>query len=295
VIAAVRALLAGALLAALTGCVAAEEEPAPPPSPLLYEVTGPDGAVEGWMLGTIHLLPDDLEWRSAAIDTVVDNADRLVVEIAGLEDREAIARLFAQLATTPGLPALEQRVPPSKRAQLDAMIARSGRDSGDFRAIETWAAALMLAQVNSLGDPANGVDRMVVREFEGREVLEFEGAEVQLGIFDRLSEKDQRVLLNEAIMDRDEAREDANALLRAWLSGDEAAIEKATVTGAMEDREIRDALLVRRNRAWVRRLVPLLRARERPLVAVGAGHLVGPDGLPALLRAHGYSVRRIGQ
>lgn len=293
VTATLRALLGALVLATLAGCFAQADPDAPAPSPLLYEITGPGGEVEGWMLGTIHLLPDDVPWRTEAIDSVVEKADLLVVEIAELEDRVAIAQLFVALGTTHGQPDLAERVPARQRNHLRAMIERGGYSPEDFRAIETWAAALMLAQVHSVGDPANGVDRVVTREFANREVREFEGPRAQLAIFDRLAEEDQRVLLGSAIMDRETARAEAQALLKAWLTGDEAAILEAATTGAMADREVREALLVGRNRAWLPRLETLLHQRERPLVAVGAAHLVGPDGLAALLERRGYTVRRL--
>jgi len=61
----------------------------------------------------------------------------------------------------------------------------------------------------------------------------------------------------------------------------------------LADKELRQALLVDRNTAWTLRLENLLSAKDRPLVAVGAGHLLGPDGLPAMLEKDGYIVRRL--
>ena len=57
--------------------------------------------------------------------------------------------------------------------------------------------------------------------------------------------------------------------------------------------EMYQALLVKRNQAWAERIEPLLAEGRRPLVAVGTAHLLGPDGVAALLEARGYTVRRI--
>ncbi|MEM6476749.1 MAG: TraB/GumN family protein [Pseudomonadota bacterium] len=288
-----RAVLAAFALVTLTACYSQVDEPDDGTNPLLYEITAPDGSVEGWMLGTIHALPDGVGWRTDKIESAIAGADMLLVEIADLEDRDAIADVFAELGTTHGLPPLLQRVPPSERPALRDLMEDAGADPSNFSAIETWAAALMLTRAGSLGSAENGVDLVLAREFKDRDILEFEGAAAQLTVFDELAEEDQRVLLSAVVQDVETHEEDSAALLSAWLSGDEEALESFTTTGAMADKEVRDALLVNRNRAWLGKLAGLLKGEEKPLVAVGAAHLVGPDGLPKMLEARGYTVRRV--
>jgi uncharacterized protein YbaP (TraB family) len=55
-----------------------------------------------------------------------------------------------------------------------------------------------------------------------------------------------------------------------------------------------DALLKRRNLAWADRLAQeLADGSGVELVNVGALHMVGDDGLPALLAARGFTVERV--
>jgi hypothetical protein len=61
----------------------------------------------------------------------------------------------------------------------------------------------------------------------------------------------------------------------------------------MADPELREALLVARNRRWDEAIAVMLQGTPRPLVAVGAAHLVGPDGLAVMLRSRGYRVTSI--
>ena len=281
----------------LSGCTAESSDKAandgPPPSPLLYEISSDDGAVEGWLLGTIHALPDGTEWRTEQIDSVIAEADYAFVEVADLDDRENLSSVFAELATTPNLGPLSNRVSPSLRSTLAEIVERSDISERDFLSTESWAAAIMLAQVDADGRSENGVDRAIIRDFDDRGVRGFETGRGQLSIFDELAPQDQIDLLEGVVRAWDEGRADRGKLRRAWLAGDLDTLEEATNSGILADPELREALLVGRNQSWFAQLTYALRREERPLVAVGAAHLVGPDGLPAMLETQGFNVRRL--
>lgn len=287
-----KSIFAAAATLLLAAC--AEPEPSSAPTdPLLWEVAGPDGQVEGWLYGTIHALPDGAEWRDAATDGAIAAADTLVVEVADLDDRAALSRAFLSAARSEGLPLLEDRVPPRQRADLADLVRETPYSPRDFRRIETWAAGLILAQaVRSGAESGNGVDRALIAAFRGRRIEELEGAGSQFAIFDGLAEEDQRAMLS-AVIDEASQPDRSGAALDLWLAGDEAGLTEETTRGILSDPEVRDALLVRRNQAWSERVEKGLAGPERPFVAVGAAHLVGPDGLVALLKAAGYTVRRV--
>jgi uncharacterized protein YbaP (TraB family) len=281
----------GLALAALllgAGCNRAE-----PAQPALWQVDGPRGE-RAWLFGTIHALPGPLDWRSDRIEAALKASDRLVVEVAGLRDDAAIARDFAALAQSPGLPPLTLRLEPTDRTELGKDLAAAGLKAGALDGFETWAAALALQQALSSRagiDTSNGIDRALLDSYT-RPVEEFEGARAQLAIFDRLPEPDQRELLLAVVRGGDSGKEAAH-LAKAWAKGDLDAIARAIKGDFLNDPELRDALLSGRNRAWLERLTASLDQGARPFVAVGAAHLVGPVGLPALLKARGYKVTRL--
>lgn len=277
--------LAGAL--ALAGCGAPERE-WPAPSPALWEVTGADGA-RGWLFGTIHALPDGVEWRTPALDEALTQAATLVVEVAALGDRATAAEAFAAVSTSAGLPPLLQRVPPAERAKLADALDRAGLDESDLARTESWAAALLIANGARKGETANGVDRALLTR--GLPVVALESHARQFAIFDRLAADDQAVLLAEAAREAGSTTEER--LAEAWLTGDLATLEREANGGILADPELRQALLTARNAAWVERVAGLLAEGRRPFVAVGAGHMLGDEGLPALLAARGYTVRRV--
>lgn len=292
---AAEAVVAALFLLILAGCSDAPGEPAdrPTPSPLLYELAGADGTVEGWMLGTIHALPPGTRWRTPAINRVVDEADLLLVEIGQLNGRDEAPSIYLSLAQSPGLPSIDQRLPPKLRPQLAALMKRGELSGKDLARYDTWAANIALARVDAIGDPAHGVDRTLIDSFSGRSVRELEVMRAQLLIFDRLPESAQRTMLAAVVRESENTRRDPERLQRAWLAGDAATIEQSTREGFLADPGLREALLTGRNRRWMVQIKSMLKDSPRPLIAVGTAHLVGPDGLVALLEAQGYRVRRL--
>ena len=91
----------------------------------------------------------------------------------------------------------------------------------------------------------------------------------------------------------DEIEADPNTfatLIDAWMAGDVSRLARETT--AMRDTApaMFRRLIVQRNMAWTATLDARLKGKGRTVVVVGAGHLVDEDGLPARLRALGYSV-----
>lgn len=284
-----RLFLILALVLALAGCARPAEV-----RPALWLVQGPAGQ-RAWLFGTIHALPDPVAWRSPVVDRALAAADRLVLEVAAIEDDARTARAFADLAQSPGLPPLAQRVLPDLRDELDTGLREGGFAPAALDPYETWAAALMLQNAAAAAgeqDSGNGIDRALARTWTGR-TEELEGAAAQLAIFDRLPEAQQRALLGAVLRDAADRDDRLRQLQQAWAHGDMGLIARVTDEGFAGQPGLREALLTARNRAWVARVEALLNARAQPFVAVGAAHLAGTEGLPALLAARGWRVARL--
>ena len=262
--------------------------------PALWLVEGPGGQ-RAWLFGTIHALPQPVDWHSPKIDAALAGSDRLLLEVAKLDDDAGTAQAFAGLAESPGLPPLSQRVPDDLRDELGTALKQDGFSPDALDRYESWAAALMLqnaAMAAGKSDSANGIDRALLRSYS-KPVDEFEGAAAQLAIFDRLPEPAQRALLSATIAQPGDELAEMRKLEQAWARGDLTMIDAATSADFMDNPDLREALLVSRNRAWLAKLTGLLLRGAHPFVAVGLAHLVGADGLPALLSAQGYKVTRL--
>jgi len=260
--------------------------------PALWQVTGPGGET-AWLFGTIHAAPSPLAWQTEPVRAALESSDQIIVEVANLADEKAVSAAFQALSRTPGLPPVTQRVAPERRQALSTLLNDRGLDDAALRDVETWAVALTLARPSNPADARNGVDRAVIAAAGTRPVIELEGAPRQLAIFDGLPETEQRDLLEAVLADAGALAEGGTDLLDTWRKGDMARIEAETRTGLLADPELREALFTGRNRRWVARLEEELRRGRRPFVAVGAAHMAGPEGLPALLEAAGYTVKRL--
>lgn len=272
---------------ALAGCGAPARD-WPDPAPALWEVTGPGGR-HGWLFGTIHSLPEGARWQTPAVDEALASSGVLVVEIANLGDSAAAKAAFDRLATTHGLPPLSQRVRAQDRPALAAFLRQAGIGDDAFPDTETWAATLQLANAARRRAPVTGVDRELIGR--ARRVVGLETFAGQYGVFDALPADEQADLLMAEAADSDGRYQDKRVV--DWLTGNLAALERDSAVGVLGDPELRQALQTGRNRQWIGRIVELLAAREQPFVAVGEGHMIGEDNLPELLRARGYTVRRV--
>jgi uncharacterized protein YbaP (TraB family) len=280
---------------ALLALLLAACEQAQPARPALWQVDGPGGE-RAWLIGTIHALPRPIDLDSPAFARATGEATALVVEVAALEDDKRTALAFHKLSATPAAPPLAARTDAEDRPTLIRFLADNKIPPDQFNQMDTWAAALALGQAISArngDDSGNGADRLLLRAMRGKPTVEFEGAERQLAIFDALPEPEQRDLLSAVVRSAPTAQTEGRTLQQAWLRGDVAALTALDHQGLLADLELREALLVKRNRAWLAQLVPMLARGERPLVAVGALHLVGTDGLVAGLEARGFRVTRL--
>ncbi len=287
-------------LIALAGCCA--DKPVydvdPHALPALWEIDDAAGAAQGYLFGTVHLLPGGVEWQSDKLSAAMDRSDALVIEVLGADDAQKLASAFKALAFSPDLPPVEARLPADLRDELETAKDGIGIAGLMLNGMESWAAALTLAsaQNEKLGlDRAQGVETILQTHFTERNkpIRGLETLAEQLGAFDRLPEPEQRQMLKDVVSDDSDVRAEFEKLLQAWASGDEAGLLAASEDGMMDTPHIREAILVARNRAWGQRIDAMLKRGQTPFIAVGAGHLVGPDNVREMLEAKGYKVKRV--
>lgn len=300
----IRSLFAFAAAACLGACSNAPD-PAPLETiregkPALWKVTGtkPNHQGTAYMFGTIHLLPDDVNWQSKTLSDAMTASDTLVIEVLGLEDTQAAAKIFARLGLSAGLPDVEQRVKPSLRPDAEKIIEASGIPEFALNRMETWAAALSLAsaQTNNLGlTSGQGVEKVITAKFTAmkKPVEGLETIEQQLGYFDQLPEERQRQMLTSVVEEAGETKAAFEELFNAWITGNITKLNELSDGGIIADSLMREKLLVARNADWTEQLDKKLQQSGTLFVAVGAAHLVGVDSVQSMLEKRGYKVEKI--
>lgn len=277
------------LALALAGCGRGPDIPA---HPALWRVSDPDTTI--WLFGSIHTLPPRVAWRTPVVARAIAAADTLILEVPPADDGAARAQFLA-LAQQPGLPPLLDRVAHADRAALARGMAAAGQSGETLDGLKTWAAALTIAAGAGHvadADAANGVEAVLARAFAGKAIGALESREGQLRLFDRLPPESQRRLLIAAAQDAVAAMKGDATLLTAWKAGDTAGLA-ADVAPLRRDPAMGATLVTDRNARWASAIVRRLPRPGRVFVAVGAGHLVGPGSVVAMLRARGVRVERV--
>lgn len=282
-------LFACALLLITAAC---QRTPTPPSHVALWVISA-NGTPRGWIIGTIHALPPGTQWRRAPIDAAMASADRLIMEIGEPIDSSIAGKALARMAMTPGLPPPSARLDRSGRAALLAAYRKLGLNDAQFQNEESWAVALQisaLAMQKAGADAGDGVEPQLRVRMPGKPVAGLETIDSQFAIFDALPDRAQRRLLAEVAQEAATAHNDNADTLALWLKGDAQGLAQLANSDFLADPTLHEALLTARNRAWTGQIDALLRHGARPFIAVGAAHVAGPDSLPEMLRARGWTV-----
>lgn len=279
----------------LLGSVPAEARTPQVAHPALWEVSDPDTTI--YLFGTIHLLPGDLQWRTAKLDQAMANSQQLVVEtIVDDKNPTKLMSALASLGLAKGLPPLVDRVPAAKRAALEAAIKRSGVPEQAYNGMKTWMAAFLLlgGQFRALG-LSGGVEGVLRNSFttQGKPVGELETNLEQLSFFDRLPESAQQNLLEGAIEDSKDTDKEYDDMLDAWSRGDVSGIARTFDHDLSDSPVLQQTLIRQRNANWSKWIEQRMAEPGTVLLAVGAGHLAGKNSVIEMLQKDGYKVRRL--
>lgn len=281
----------------LLSCRSNQTEAAPPRvQPALWKVSDADTTI--YLFGTIHLLPKGLAWQSPKIVAAIQASDDLMLETVLDPDPSVTGAILVKLGVSPNLPPLLDRVPANKRAALQKAVDKSGVPLTALDKFETWAAALTLASsaMRDLDASAeHGAEKVLTARFTAahKPVAGLETPTQQLGFFDALPEAAQRDFLLSIADDSTDAKTEFDKMVKAWSAGDVNQIALTFDGELKQSPQLSQALIKRRNANWTAWVQARMAKPGTVFMAVGAGHLAGPDSVEAMLAAKGIKAVRL--
>lgn len=251
-----------------------------------------------YLFGTVHLLPSDTNWSSPELDKALRESQRLSIEIVD-DDAASMQTLVMQHGVDLSHP-LSSKLDDSDQRSLEqaAQAAKLPGGAQTLQPMRPWLAALTLTMAPLIEaglDPNLGVDKLLKARMQkdGKPVDGLETAEQQIRMLSDLPEAMQLDFLRQSFKEVAEGPEKLRELIDAWRDGDTATIAR------IEDEDIRkespalyQRLIVERNQAWAKMIAERLQQPGVSFVAVGAGHLAGPDSVQVQLKRLGIDVHQ---
>jgi uncharacterized protein len=273
----------------------AEVQEAEIATPALWKVADEDTTI--YLFGTVHALPDGIEWYHGPIADALGASEILVTEIEMTP--EAMAATQNLVMTTGVLPegeTLRGMLDDEQRAAYEAALARVELPPAAFDRFEPWYGAMMLTMLPLLKQGYStdaGVE--AVLETKASEQLKrgaLETVEEQLSIFDNLPPETQIAFLMETVDAVDEIKALLDAMVAEWAEGDADELARLMNEG-MTDPVLAERLLYARNANWAKWIDERLDAPGTVFVAVGAGHLAGEQSVQDKLTELGIETARV--
>lgn len=248
------------------------------------------------LFGSVHLLPPDLAWRTVALDEALARAEDLWLELPVDEaSQQQGAKLAQQRMLLPKGQTLDGQLSAAGRTRLRRIAPGLGLTAQQLQPLRPWMAevTLTVALAQRAGATSGGgVEQTLSRDptVTARRRA-FETVEQQVALFADAPPKEQVAALEQTMREIEEDPLSYDRLAKAWAASDLAALQvEALDPMRKQSPALFKRLVSDRNRAWTGVIVDRLKGSGRTVVVVGAGHLIGNDGLPQRLRALGYRV-----
>lgn len=265
------------------------------------------------VVGTMHIYDPRLDPIRAKVRPALRDADLMMVEATDAEET-AMKDAFVEDPTlyliTEG-PTLPDLLGPADWQKVVAAAADRGLPGFMVAQMQPWYLALTLGipacAMAELAAGQRGLDHMLIADAAEFDVplQALEGWETLLEVMTDGTQEEQIALLKLGLIDAADQQSLFVAMLDTYFAEATAAvwdisqIAAQELTGLSEEdaatqmRETQDILLHRRNHNWIPVIEKAAETNDNIVVAVGAGHLPGAEGILALLAAEGWSVERL--
>ena len=258
----------------------------------LWKVQSQQNAL--YLLGSVHLLKKEDYPLPASIEAAFSNATTAVFEtdISQLEQPDQVMKLAVK-GRLPEGQTLRGQLSPPVYAAFSNYLQKAGLPAPLFDSLTPAMAAISLVaiQIKKMDlDPDYGVDRhfFTLARKADKNIVPLETLDFQLDLLTSFSKEEGELLVKTTLKEIDTMEKELTDLLKAWQTGDSAKLEKLLNEAKQDAPVIYKRLVTDRNRQWLPKLEELARGKDNAIVIVGAGHLVGTNGIVELLKRKGY-------
>ncbi len=274
---------------------------------MFWRIDGASNGQPSWLLGTIHLSDDRVTTLSPAVRQAIKSAQAVALEVANIADK---AEMTKQAMSDPSIillpsgESLWDQMDSAAAGTVEKQLAAVGIAKEQAAPLQPWLLATMLsvspciAQRAAKGHP--GVDQVVAEQAgeAGKKIVGLETVKEQLGAMSSMSMKAQTAFLVSSVKLYPQIDDYMETMVQAYLNRHITALlpfQAAHLKSATADQdaaamnEFIDKLVVRRNHTMAERAKPHLE-QGGIVIAVGALHLPGKEGLVALIRQQGFKV-----
>jgi uncharacterized protein len=264
-----------------------------PENTLLWKISGNGLEKPSYLFGTIHIICKDDAVLSDNLKAAIKSSDAVYLELDMdnmFEMLGAMTKMKMRGDTTLGdlLSAEEMKRVEAYFEKENSMLP--------FSMLKTYKPFLAASMLTKNAVPCEGamaMEQVIMEEakLQKKDINGMETMAYQLSIFDTIPYKLQAQQLLQYI---DTAKADSDdkmmeELMENYKKQDLVKLEKMMNESDMGIANFTDLLLYNRNRNWVKKMKTLLPGKTF-VIAVGAGHLPGENGVISLLRKEGYTV-----
>lgn len=254
-----------------------------------------------YLVGTIHVgRPEFHAVRPQVLARYAESA-AIAVE-ADISDPARFAPIVQRLAMYPPAEAgLDTRLPATLRERVDKLAARYGLPAAHYVRMKPWMLAntLIVFEAMRLGlNPAFSKEAFLFgyARKNGKPIVELEGVEHQLKLFDSAPADVQNAYLEHAVasLEGSASERELKRVVAAWEKSDAAEMERIVAqmhaaTGPAE-RFVARTIIDGRHPGLAESIERVAASGKLHVVALGSLHYFGPNGLLELLRKRGFTI-----
>jgi uncharacterized protein len=263
----------------------------------LWKVKGDHNTM--YLLGSVHVLSKDAYPLKPALEHAFDDANQVVFEIDLTRfTAERFRQEFKRTALYPSGQSLSKKLSPATIALLRTVLPNYGLTLDKVERFKPWFLAEWLSsralEMAGFSDRL-GVDFYFYHKAKaaGRPVLGLETLRDQAQIFDSFNDQENEFYLVSTISGLPAYAVMVRRLVDAWKDGNVRLLDQLLNQDKRSDPMTHAVLFSKRNSKWIPEIERFAHESGNYLIIVGAGHLVGDDGVVAQLKRAGYSVKQL--